>query len=79
MKRYLAMNIYIGVDSYRKEGKSYSLQLKELRSLFIVSLSTFSLVIYFTVCIVFERTIFIFLISLKINGNLGIELKTVSG
>jgi len=30
VKRYLAMNRYIGVDSYRKEEKSYSLQLKGL-------------------------------------------------
>jgi hypothetical protein len=33
VKRYLAMNRYIGVNSYRKEEKSYSLQLKGLRSL----------------------------------------------
>jgi hypothetical protein len=33
VKRYLAMNRYIGVDSYRKEEKSYSLQLKGLRPL----------------------------------------------
>ena len=33
MKRYLAMNRYIGVDSYRKEEKLYSLQLKGLRPL----------------------------------------------
>ena len=36
MKRYLAMNRYIRVDSYRKEEKSYSLQLKGLRPLLIV-------------------------------------------
>ena len=33
MKRYLAINRYIGVDSYRKEEKSYSLQLKGIRPL----------------------------------------------
>jgi hypothetical protein len=33
VKRYLAINRYIGVDSYRKEEKSYSLQLKGIRPL----------------------------------------------